>query len=59
MLGATTDAQINYISRNGSEQDKKARLEAVQAALDSGKLSSEDNAKYAYYKKLLERSLYA
>ena len=59
MLGATTDAQINYIARNGNDQDKKARLEAVQAALDSGKLSSEDNAKYAYYKKLLERSLYA
>jgi hypothetical protein len=53
MLGATTDAQINQIARNGSRREKEARLEAVRAAINSGKLSSEDEAKYRYYESLL------
>jgi hypothetical protein len=53
MLGATTDAQINYISRNGSAEEKRNRLNAVRAALRSGRLSPEDEAKYKYYESLL------
>ena len=53
MLGATTDAQINYIARNGSAEEKRNRLNAVRAALRSGKLSPEDEAKYKYYESLL------
>lgn len=57
MLGATTDAQINQIARNGSSREKEARLEAVRAAINSGKLSSEDEAKYRYYESLLSKSV--
>ena len=57
MLGATTDAQINQIARNGSTREKQARLEAVRAAIKSGKLSSEDEAKYRYYEELLLKSM--
>ena len=57
MLGATTDAQINQIARNGSRNEKVARLNAVRAAIESGKLSSEDEAKYRYYEELLSKSL--
>lgn len=57
MLGATTDAQINQIARNGSYREKQARLEAVRAAIRSGKLSSEDEAKYRYYESLLSKSV--
>lgn len=57
MLGATTDAQINQIARNGSRREKEARLEAVRAAIKSGKLSSEDEAKYRYYESLLSKSV--
>ena len=57
MLGATTDAQINYIARNGSYNEKLARLEAVRAAINSGRLSSEDEAKYKYYEQLLSKSV--
>lgn len=57
MLGATTDAQINQIARNGSRREKEARLEAVRAAINSGRLSSEDEAKYRYYEELLSKSL--
>lgn len=57
MLGATTDAQINQIARNGSRREKEARLAAVRAAINSGKLSSEDEAKYRYYESLLSKSV--
>lgn len=57
MLGATTDAQINQIARNGSRREKQARLDAVRAAINSGKLSSEDEAKYRYYEELLLKSV--
>ena len=57
MLGATTDAQINQIARTGSRREKQARLEAVRAAINSGKLSSEDEAKYRYYESLLSKSV--
>ena len=57
MLGATTDAQINQIARNGSRREKEARLEAVRAAINSGRLSSEDEAKYRYYESLLSKSV--
>lgn len=57
MLGATTDAQINMIARNGSRREKLARLEAVRAAINSGRLSSEDEAKYRYYESLLYKSV--
>lgn len=57
MLGATTDAQINQIARNGSRNEKVARLNAVRAAINSGRLSSEDEAKYRYYEELLSKSL--
>lgn len=57
MLGATTEAQINQIARSGSRTEKTARLEAVRAAINSGKLSSEDEAKYRYYEELLSKSL--
>lgn len=57
MLGATTDAQINQIARTGSRNEKAARLNAVRAAINSGKLSSEDEAKYRYYESLLLKSL--
>lgn len=57
MLGATTDAQINQIARTGSRREKQARLEAVRAAISSGKLSSEDEAKYRYYESLLSKSV--
>lgn len=57
MLGATTDAQINQIARSGSDREKRARLEAVRAAINSGRLSSEDEAKYKYYEELLLKSL--
>lgn len=53
MLGATTDAQINQIARTGSRKQKQDRLRAVRAAINSGKLSSEDEAKYRYYESLL------
>lgn len=57
MLGATTDAQINQITRTGSRNEKVARLNAVRAAIKSGKLSSEDEAKYRYYESLLSKSI--
>lgn len=57
MLGATTDAQINQIARSGSNREKRARLQAVRAAINSGRLSSEDEAKYRYYEELLSRSV--
>lgn len=57
MLGATTDAQINQIARTGSRNEKTARLNAVRAAIKSGKLSSEDEAKYRYYESLLLKSI--
>lgn len=57
MLGATTDAQINQIARSGSRNEKIARLNAVRAAINSGKLSSEDEAKYRYYEELLSKSI--
>ena len=57
MLGATTDAQINQIARSGSRREKEARLDAVRAAINSGRLSSEDEAKYRYYESLLVKSI--
>ena len=53
MLGATTDAKIEYIAKNGSRSEKDKQLKAVKAALRSGKLSKEDEAKYKYYESLL------
>ena len=53
MLGATTDAKIEYIAKNGSRSEKDKQLKAVKAALASGKLSKEDEAKYKYYESLL------
>ena len=57
MLGATTDAQINMIARNGSRNQKLSRLNAVRSAINSGKLSAEDEAKYRYYETLLKESV--
>ena len=57
MLGATTDAQISQIAKSGTRREKLARLEAVRAAINSGKLSSEDEAKYKYYEQLLYKSM--
>ena len=57
MLGATTTARIDYIARNGTDDDKREQLAGVNAALNSGKLSKEDEALYNYYKNRLERSL--
>ena len=57
MLGATTDAKIDYISRNGNTQQVQDELAAVNAALKNGNLSDEDKAKYEYYKTKLERRL--
>ena len=57
MLGATTNAKIDYIARQGSTYQIQTELDAVNAALKSGKLSSEDEATYMYYKKKLESSL--
>ena len=57
MLGATTDAQINQIARSGSDREKRARLEAVRAAIKSGRLSPEYESKYKYYEELLLKSL--
>ena len=53
MLGATTDAKIEYIAKNGSRSEKDKQLKAVKTALRSGKLSKEDEAKYKYYESLL------
>lgn len=53
MLGSTTDARIEYIAKYGSRSEKNRQLRAVEAALRSGKLSKEDEAKYEYYKSLL------
>ena len=53
MLGATTDTKIEYVAKNGSRSEKDKQLKAVKAALRSGKLSKEDEAKYKYYESLL------
>ena len=58
MLGATTDARISYIADSGDKSKIQAELDGVNAALNSGKLSKEDEAKYRYYKRKLESSLY-
>ncbi len=56
-LGATTDAKINYIARNGNPSEVKAQLSGVNAALANGGLSAEDKARYEYYKRILESRL--
>lgn len=56
-LGATTDARINYIARNGNPSEVKAQLSGVNAALANGSLSAEDKARYEYYKRILESRL--
>ena len=58
MLGATTDARISYVADSGDKSKIQAELDGVNAALNSGKLSKEDEAKYRYYKRKLENSLY-
>ncbi len=53
MLGATTSAQVNYISRNGSRYEKDRMRAAFESAIRSNKLSNDDRAMYEYYIKLL------
>ena len=53
MLGATTDARINYLSTHGTREEKRRQREAFESALASNNLSASDVAKYRYYIKLL------
>lgn len=54
LLGASTDSTVNYIAINGTRAEKAKQLNAIRAALNSGKLSKDDEAKYRYYESLLK-----
>lgn len=53
MLGSTMGGRVNYLSRYGSKREKDRQKAAIQGAINSGGLSTDDKAMYEYYLKLL------
>ena len=49
MLGASTEAQVRYLGLRGSAEERRQYINRFQSAIDSGKLSAKDEAKYKRY----------
>lgn len=49
MLGASTEAQVRYLGLRGSAEERRQYIDRFQSAIDSGKLSAKDEAKYKRY----------
>ena len=49
MLGASTEAQVRYLGLRGSAEERQQYIDRFQDAIDSGKLSAKDEAKYKRY----------
>lgn len=49
MLGASTEAQVRYLGLRGSAEERRQYINRFQSAIDSGKLSEKDEAKYKRY----------
>lgn len=49
MLGASTEAQVRYLGLRGSAEERRQYIDRFQDAIDSGKLSEKDEAKYKRY----------
>ena len=49
MLGASTEAQVRQLGLTGNDREKQLYINRFQDAINSGKLSKEDEAKYKRY----------
>lgn len=49
MLGASTEAQVRQLGLTGNAREKQLYINRFQDAINSGKLSKEDEAKYKRY----------